>query len=178
MEKINFQLFKIIVILSFFTPIIGLFISLYILANTKKINSTIIVPLAIISLLVNSVVIGSLIYISFDDSIFNESQEDLAKIKLDNIVKSIEYYKLLNSEYPDSLGQLNSEHPMEINVDFIQVDKSRNIVKFYYEKVGLNNYHLFSRGWDGMEFTKDDIYPSLSESKNIGLLIPEKNQIK
>lgn len=135
-------------------------------------------PLVLVGVLINSVLIGALIYLSLDDSNFKESEEKLAIIKLDNIVKSIEYYNLIHSEYPDSLVQLKLEDPMELDIDFIQVGKNRSDVTFYYEKKSAKEYYLLSRGNDGKEFTKDDLFPTLIPSEKIGLIFPVKGEVK
>jgi hypothetical protein len=177
MENRKYQLLTIITIFLCLTPIIGLIISIYVFLNKRKLNGLLVRPFVIIGLVINSVLIGALIYLSLNDSYFKDSEEQLAKIKLNNIVKSIEYYNLINSEYPDSLSELKLEDPLELNIDFIQVSKSRQEVTFFYSKIGSEKYFLFSRGIDGIEFTHDDIYPTLSSSERTGLVFPEKGEI-
>lgn len=178
MDNRKIQLLTIVTIFFCITPIIGLIISIYILLNRRKFSGVLVRPFMVIGIFINSVLIGALIYLSLNDSYFKESEEQLAKIKLDNIVKSIEYYNLINTEYPDSLSELKLEDPMELNIDFIQVGKSRQDVTFYYAKIGSEKYILFSRGMDGIEYTKDDIYPTLSSSERTGLVFPKKSEIK
>ncbi len=177
MKNRKYQLLKIITILLCLTPIIGLIISIYIFLNKRKLNGVLVRPFVIIGIVINSVLIGAFIYLSINDSYFRESEEQLAKIKLNNIVKSVEYYNLINSEYPDSLSELKLEDPLELNIDFIQVSKSRQEVTFYYSKIGSEKYFLFSRGMDGIEFTEDDIFPTLSGSERTGLIFPVKGEI-
>lgn len=178
MENRKIQLLTIITIFFCLTPIVGLIISIYIFLNGRKYGGVLVRPFIVIGIVINSVLIGAFIYFSLNDSYFNESEEQLAKIKLDNIVKSIEYYNLINSEYPDSLSELKLEDPLELNIDFIQVSKNRQDVTFYFANIGSEKYFLFSRGMDGIEFTQDDIYPTLSSSERTGLIFPENFEIK
>ena len=96
MENRKYQLLTIITIFLCLTPIIGLIISIYVFLNKRKLNGLLVRPFVIIGLVINSVLIGALIYLSLNDSYFKDSEEQLAKIKLNNIVKSIEYYNLIN----------------------------------------------------------------------------------
>lgn len=94
----------------------------------------------------------------------------ISQIELNHLVKNIEFYKLQNNKYPDSLEQLMSEDPMIVINDPLLLKKMDKTIetKFQYKKIG-NQYKLFSVGIDGIPFTNDDIYPSL---ENHGIYKP------
>ena len=99
---------------------------------------------------------------------------DMAQKDLNDLVKSIEFYKFENKQYPDSLQQLDSLQPLaSINDPILTFRHMHEDGKrlFYYKRLG-NKYTLFSSGLDEVPHTKDDIYPSvtISDSSKIGLI--------
>lgn len=97
--------------------------------------------------------------------------EQASQYQLNNVVESIEYYKVINSVYPDSLVQLK-------NVTIQDPLASHNMNKntaFNYIKVN-NKYKVFSSGKDGIAGTKDDLFPQIPEKNlaKIGLILPGK----
>ncbi len=101
---------------------------------------------------------------SFESSISKFSQNNL-----NNLVKEIEFYKLQNGEYPDSLRELKKDIFL-LKTDPIQNNKGTN-VDYYYEKIH-NRYKLFSLGKDGLANTEDDIHPTIifTDTSKIGLI--------
>lgn len=101
---------------------------------------------------------------SFESSISKFSQNNL-----NNLVKEIEFYKLQNGEYPDSLRELKKDIFL-LKTDPIQNNKGTN-VDYYYEKIH-NRYKLFSLGKDGLANTEDDIHPTIiiTDTTKIGLI--------
>jgi len=103
-----------------------------------------------------------------------EIQKDyvpLSQMNLNTLMKDIEFYKIKNGVYPDSLEQIRKEDSMAFIVDPLQSQFWNSSVKFNYQKIG-NHYYLFSSGIDGVPNTKDDIYPQVatSDSAKFGLI--------
>lgn len=94
-----------------------------------------------------------------------EGFAEISQIELNTLVKNIEFYKLQNGAYPDSLEQISKNDKMVIIYDPLLTRKMDGNIKttFQYQKIG-NKYRLFSVGIDGIPNTKDDIYPSMPES--------------
>ena len=90
-------------------------------------------------------------------------------MQLNSLVKNIEFYKLQNGVYPDSLKQLLIDDKVAPIHDPIAGMKSKRDNYFNYRKVN-DNYTLFSSGPDGIPNTKDDLYPIIiiNDSSRIG----------
>jgi len=95
-----------------------------------------------------------------------------SQMQLNTLMKDIEFYKIKNGDYPDSLKQISKDDPMVWIEDPLQSGwgNSDNI-QFNYQKVG-NHYYLFSSGIDGIPNTSDDIYPQVAkeDSSKFGLM--------
>lgn len=100
--------------------------------------------------------------------------KDLSQMELNSLVKNVEFYKLQNGQYPDSLQQLLKDDKFAPINDAIQINKHRKNTYYNYEKVG-DKYLLFSSGLDGIPNTADDLYPvfSSTDSSKIGLIKPK-----
>lgn len=99
-----------------------------------------------------------------DMSYTGEGARDLSQTELTNMVRDIEYYKLLNGQYPDSLPQVFKKNDRVKMYDPVQSVHLRKNITFNYEKVN-DKYRLFSSGDDGIPDTQDDIYPQLTEAE-------------
>lgn len=96
-----------------------------------------------------------------------EGWVELSQYHINELVKDIEYYKLQNGKYPDSLKQLsNNEGFVNIQDPVKGLNASEKDV-FIYKNLG-DKYLLFSVGLDGKPNTKDDIYPKVKPNSNIG----------
>ncbi|MHB8206671.1 YcxB family protein [Mucilaginibacter sp.] len=93
-----------------------------------------------------------------------------SQMEMNSLVKSIEFYKLQNGVYPDSLKQLNTTKEIIDMYDPL-IDNSKNNI-FNYYRIG-SKYTLFSSGLDEIPNTSDDIYPNIDITKT-GLLINRK----
>ena len=96
-----------------------------------------------------------------------------AQMAVNDLMKSVEFYKLEHGVYPDSLGQIKDKGIIWTD-DPIQTaafDKNGGKTKFNYQKVG-DHYYLFSSGVDGIPGTADDIYPQVAkeDSSKFGLI--------
>jgi len=93
-------------------------------------------------------------------------------MELNDLVKNIEFYKIQNGTYPDSLKQLITKKEFVSIYDPLVDDSKNNIFNYY--KIG-NKYTLFSSGLDEIPNTADDIYPSLIiDTSKIGLIVSKK----
>lgn len=97
--------------------------------------------------------------------------KDVSQMQLNTLIKNVEFYKLQNGQYPDSLQQLLKDDEFAPINDAIQIDKDRQNTNYNYEKVG-DKYLLFSSGQDGIPNTADDFYPvsSSKDSSKIGFI--------
>lgn len=79
---------------------------------------------------------------------------------LNSLVKDIEFYKLKNGSYPDSLEQLLPDNRLAwIHDPLLSRRPGTKETKFNYKRVG-DKYSLFSSGLDRVPNTNDDIYPT------------------
>lgn len=99
----------------------------------------------------------------------------LAQTSMNSLVPLIEFYKIQNRRYPESLKELQESLPKESFVfvfDPTVLEVGEKQRYFYYEPVGEDHYYLRGLGLDGKPFTDDDIVPHVSSapSSKIGLL--------
>ena len=89
---------------------------------------------------------------------FDEARIMEAQREMDLIVKEIELYKMSYGRYPDSLPALKSN-----NSDIKITDPIQSVhpgqEQYYFYKLKNQRYYFFSKGFDGLPFTKDDITP-------------------
>lgn len=127
---------------------------------------------------------GTLFYKGFVErgGVFDELRLGLAKSNLTSLVQSVEFYKLQNGNYPETLEVLKESMPKDQFL-FIQdpialeMGKGERSPYFYYDLIDTSNaYYLFSVGPDGKPFTSDDILPEVDTSKSasIGFRVPPK----
>jgi len=110
-------------------------------------------------------------YWVFDGPIFAGMNKQMSKGQLNTVFKSVEFYKLQNGHYPDSLQQVEDIRGYVWITDPLSNKGLRSkAVNFYYQKMG-DRYWLFSVGEDGEPFTADDIYPTMNpaDSTKFGL---------
>lgn len=105
---------------------------------------------------------------------FIDLKSQLAQQELNSLVKDIEFYKLINKTYPDSLRQLENDKGLIVNFNepFSSMRKNEKpkVFNYYRDNQG---YHLFSSGYDETPNTDDDIFPKLKniDSTKIGLIL-------
>jgi hypothetical protein len=137
------------------------------------------IVLGLSGILFTIILYTSLFYFGFVQrgGVYDKLRNDLAETQLTQIVTSVEYFKIQNGRYPDSLSELaeKSSDKMLFIIDVANIKPSSNAsIEYYYELINnANGYYLFSSGIDGVPFSKDDILPDLSEDelKNIGYKI-------
>ncbi|HTD97903.1 MAG TPA: YcxB family protein [Mucilaginibacter sp.] len=105
-----------------------------------------------------------LIHTAMNADVFKTGFATIAQSQVNDLVKSVEFYKLQNGAYPDSLQQVITKDSFTSIYDPLQTSLAgdNKAGAYIYNKIDSNHYMLFSRGIDGMLYTKDDIYPTLT----------------
>jgi len=97
-----------------------------------------------------------------------------------SLVQDIEFYKIQNEKYPESLEILMKSLPENSKVYVFDPTDYRWLRKpryYYYELIDKNHYYLLGLGPDDKPFTKDDIVPKvkIDPKSKIGLVIKRDN---
>lgn len=90
--------------------------------------------------------------------------EKHAQMQLNSLIKDIEYYKLENNVYPDSLTQLQGGDQLIFINDPTQTIQKKENTYYNYKNLG-DKYLLYSSGTDGIPNSADDIFTQI-ESTN------------
>ena len=106
------------------------------------------------------VLYGSLFYFGFvkRGGIYDDLRAQMAQDSLNGVARSVEFYKLQNGSYPESLKILEDSLPKGSTVfvfDPTEIKYSGTSRYFYYEKVGADHYYLRGLGPDGTPFTRE-----------------------
>jgi len=132
----------------------------------------------ILSLIGSACVLFTVIICSFlflatnlNKNILNNSRKEIASSQLNELVKSIEFYKMQNGVYPDSLQEIRKDNTFEFIYDPMGAKRGKRGIPYQYWKIG-NKYTLFSVGVDGIPLTDDDIYPAIgmNDTAKFGLI--------
>ncbi len=161
-----------------FIPLIGVFIGIICIVMAvmgKKSNAKWIGGLGLAGIMFSVVLYGTLFYKMFNDDEFTDLFQQQAVSSMTSLVRHIEYYKLQNGAYPESMAALREELTegdmvltMDVSAGFHVEGQPRD---YYYEVVNDgSNYLLFGAGKDATPFTEDDIFPMIDQEKdrNIG----------
>lgn len=97
---------------------------------------------------------------------------EISQKQLNDLVGSIEFYKLQTGTYPESLQQLSEKSMTGNEIDPLLLSQGKHDNYYNYEKIG-NKYKVFSSGIDGIPNTKDDLYPKIeiADTSKIGLIL-------
>lgn len=150
-------------------PLVGFFVGLgLLLYGIIKYKDKKLIIIGISCMLFTIIVYSSLFYFGFKSDSGKKDWADMAQMQLNSLVKNVEYFKLENGQYPDSLQQLvNKDEFVSISDPLRSIEGGKNS-SFNYKNLG-NKYLLYSSGIDGVPNTKDDIYPKVdTTNKNIG----------
>jgi hypothetical protein len=149
-------------------PLVGFFVGIGLtLYGIIKYKDKKLIIIGIACMIFTVIVYSTLFYVGFHSDFGKKAWEEHAQMQLNSLVKHIEYYKLENGKYPDSLQQLESKDEFIFMTDPTQ--SLKNGVRYYnYKNLG-DKYLLFSSGTDGIPNTEDDIFPKVNpNNKNIG----------
>lgn len=143
-------------------PVIGFFAGIVVfILGIIHYKDKVFVIMGAIGMLITIAMYGSIIYFAQTSSTVNDGFSDITQTQLNDLVKSIEFYKLQNGLYPDSLQQIETKNSFISIDDPLQTFKEKKIVRYQYQRMG-NKYLLFSVGKDGKSNTSDDIYPTIT----------------
>lgn len=143
-------------------PMIGAIVGIVlVILGIAHYKDKVFVIIGSVGILITVAIYGSLIYYSTNTNDFKKGFADIAQTQINDLVKSIEFYKLQHGAYPYSLQQVADKNSMIQIYDVSQASTTgKDMPLYHYKKVG-GRYLLFSPGMDGKINTKDDIYPTL-----------------
>jgi len=149
-------------------PLVGFFVGFgLLLYGIIKYKDKKLIIIGIACMIFTVIVYSTLFYVGFQSDIGKKSWETHAQMQLNTLIKNIEYYKLENGKYPDSLQQLERNNEFIFMTDPTQPIRKGGVY-YNYKNLG-NKYLLFSSGTDGIPNTEDDIFPQVdTNNKNIG----------
>ena len=163
-----------------FIPGIGILfaIAAIILGLIKfKSGGKMLIALGAAGLALSMVIYGSLFYKGFVErgGIFDELRHKMAQTTITDLVRSIEYYKVVKGKYPETLLELKNSigaDTFTIIYDTSSI-QTANTPFFYQLSDDKTHYYLLSVGADQTPFTSDDVLPNLPEADRVktGLLI-------
>jgi hypothetical protein len=120
---------------------------------------------------------GALFYFGFVQrgGVYDGLRAKLAQTTLDSLVQSVEFYRIQNGGYPDSLDQLRASLPKDspiLVIDPSDIRLGGAPRPFFYERVDADHYYLRGLGEDGKPFTADDVLPQIGAGPagKLGLL--------
>ena len=127
------------------------------------------------------VIYGALFYFGFQQrgGVYDDLRVKLAQSSINSLVPAIEFYKLQNGKYPESLEALQKSLPKDSMVfvfDPTVTGLGSQPRYFFYERVGDDHYYLRGLGADGKPFTADDVVPQIPSAagSKLGLLVERK----
>lgn len=106
-----------------------------------------------------------------EDGVYDELRQEMANTQLNSVIQAIEFYKIQNAVYPDSLKTLQEslpENSMVFLSDPTQINAEEGAY-YFYDLISEQQYHIRALGRDGVLNTDDDVLPTPME--NIGLTV-------
>ena len=101
-----------------------------------------------------------------NSNVIHKGFSTLAQKEMNTLIRYIEFYKLENGQYPDSLEQVKADDDLVNTFDPTQEIKfKKSDSRFWYRRLD-DRYVLLSVGEDGLPYTKDDLYPTLKLDTN------------
>lgn len=149
-------------------PLIGFFVgSILLLLGIFKYRDKKLIIIGSAGVLISIAIYSSFFYYLRHGKKTGESFAAISQIQLNKLANAIEIYKLKTGHYPDSLPQLNVIDPSVDYDDALLVRKmDDNNTVFQYRNME-DSYKIFSVGIDRVANTKDDIYPTVSNSETL-----------
>ena len=144
-------------------PLIGAFTGVVlIILGLAHYRDRVFVIMGIVGICITVTLYGSLFYFTKNSGAIESGFAEITQSQINDLVKNIEFYKMQNGAYPDSLKQIETKDSfLSIDDPLQSIKNNGKSTKYQYYKKG-NKYLLFSVGKDGIPDTKDDIYPTLS----------------
>jgi hypothetical protein len=145
-------------------PLVGGFVGLGLISlGLFKYKDKKLVLIGVAALSFTVIIYGTLFWYINSDSARKQWSSTIPG-QLNSLVKNIEFYKLQNGEYPDSLEQLLENDKTLLIYDPVSARAFGDQKKYNYYKFN-DHYTLFSSGIDMIEKTGDDIFPNIDTSK-------------
>ncbi len=155
-----------------FIPLLGVpfgFVSILWGLITRRAGRWTLVTMGTAGIALTVVAYASLFYCGFMQrgGMFDELRSRLAQQTITNLVKAIEFYKVQNGRYPDSLETLRQSLTSESAASIVELRQ------FHYEVVDADRYRLVGLGPDGVPFTGDDLRPVVKPApgSKLGLMM-------
>ena len=171
-----------------FIPLVGVLFGIVAIAwglLTKKSDGKKLAIIGACGIAFTVILYSSLFYFGFvkRGGIYDDLRVQLAESTLDQVVQAIEFYKMQNGNYPDSLKILKDSLPANSMIfvhDATDIKMGGESRYYHYELIGEDHYYLLGVGPDGRAFTPDDILPKMQPGQNskIGLLIKQSDSLK
>jgi hypothetical protein len=164
-----------------FIPLIGVLFGVVAIAwglTTKKAGGK---KLALIGgggIALSVVLYSALFYFGFVQrgGVYDDLRARLSEGTITSLVQAIEFYRIQNGKYPESLEVLRKslpENSMVFVFDPTDIGMGGEPRYYHYELVNSEHYYLLGVGPDGQPFTQDDILPKVDvgPQSKVGLLI-------
>ena len=149
---------------------------------TKKRYGKLVAAIGALGISLTVVLYGGLWYFGFVQrgGVYDDLRARLAENQLTTLVPALEFYKLQNGAYPNSLEELQASQkdgqPLLIVDPSTMVGSAATMKPFYYElSSDGSGYYLLGVGPDGEPYTSDDLLPNV-ELTNTGLQIDARSQ--
>lgn len=154
-------------------PFVGFFVGIGLtLYGIIRYKDRKLVLIGIACMLFTILTYSALFYLGNFSGMGKKAKEQHAQIQLNSLVKDIEYYRIQNGKYPDSLKQLEAQNEIVFLEDPTQSELDEHY--YNYENLG-KKYLLFSSGSDQIKNTIDDIFPLIKNAKNVGWTVNKGN---
>ena len=150
-----------------FIPLIGVLFGFAAIAwglATKKLGGKRLAAIGGAGIAFTLVLYGALFYFGFAQrgGIYDDLRAQLAQGTINSLVPSIEFYRIQNGKYPESLKVLQESLPKEGFVSIFDpsvLEFGAQPRYFFYERFGEDHYYLRSVGADGRPFTAEEVAP-------------------
>jgi len=148
-------------------PLVGFFVGLgLLLYGIIKYKDRKLILIGIFCMLFTVIAYASLFYFGFKSDRGKKEWAHLSQLQINALIKDIEYFRIENGHYPDSLQQLLNEEELVAITDPLRSIEHNEKTQFNYKNLG-NKYLLYSSGIDGIANTQDDLYPKVDTSNKI-----------
>ena len=159
-----------------FIPLVGVIFGIIAIVWGYSVKNTTLKVVGSLGIAFTIILYSSLGYFGFvqEDGVYDELRQEMAKSQMNSAIQAIEFYKVQNGIYPDSLNTLQEslpENSFVFLIDPTQVDASEGAY-YFYELLNEQKYHIRALGRDGVFNTEDDVLPVPMD--NIGLVVDYK----
>jgi hypothetical protein len=154
-----------------FIPLIGVLFGLVAIIWGFAIKHTKLKIVGLCGILFTIILYSALGYFGFvqEGGVYDDLRNQMAKSQLTSAVQAIEFYKVQNGKYPETLEVIQVSLPENSLVflhDVTLVNGEGNL--YFYKLIDESSYHIRAYGRDGIINTADDVLPTPIE--NVGLV--------